>query len=168
MVVKLPEEPEVADGLEPADALEAPEEVELELEEPLKEPPDVIANWLDWARMLVGWFWSWMKLTWKPFPTGHPPLGGLTVMELWVPSTDATRSWLLLGKMLASWLTRRTAKVVGSVSTRLQEMVLTAFDCQPVVLLGEVTWYARALSATARTTESEANIARAIINEGRV
>jgi len=80
------------------------------------------------------------------------------VIEPWVASTVAMRSSLLLGKTVASWLTRKTAKLVGSVSTRFQVMAFTAFDCQPLLLLGLVTEMARALRARARTTETELNI----------
>ena len=79
-----------------------------------------------------------MKLTWKPTPTGQPPLGGWQRVCPWVPSTAwpittgekpvpsgcyrkcselavdvILRRWI-------TWLTRTTAKVVGSVLTRCQ------------------------------------------------
>lgn len=61
-------------------------------------PSEVILNSLDWARMVLSSSGLSTRLTLKPLPTGHPPLGALSVVVRRVPSTKAERTWLLTGR----------------------------------------------------------------------
>jgi len=105
-------------------------------EPPEPEPPAVIANWLDWARMVSGLCESLQKLTWKPLPTGRPPLGELRTIDPPLPLTEGARRTLLVGNTVRSWLTRNTAKEEASVSTRFQDKVFGPLDVQPEMLVG--------------------------------
>ena len=67
VVVELPE---MVVGAEPVD------------DEPLDEPPEVMLNWLDWARMAESEPVDETRLIWKAVPVGQAPSGYVTVTEL--------------------------------------------------------------------------------------
>lgn len=59
----------------------------------LEDAAAVILNWPDCASILFKFSVFVTKLTRKPVPVGHPPLGGLQVVFPRVPSTSAARTW---------------------------------------------------------------------------
>lgn len=69
---------------------------------PLLLAAAVMLNWLDWAYMVLRLSESLTKFTTKVPPTGHPELGGLTVVVPEAPSTRALRIWLFSGNTLRS------------------------------------------------------------------
>jgi len=65
--------PEMVVGAEP---------VEDEADEPLEDPPEVMLNCGDWARIAESELVDETRLIWKAVPVGQAPLGNVTVTEL--------------------------------------------------------------------------------------
>jgi len=163
--VLLPEVLELAD-----EELELPLVVVLMVEEPLEEeeevllididgvddekeaevvdpPAEATVNWADWARMPWSWVCVLMRLNWKPWPGVTP--------ETDFRSYDSAEVWTLLAMLmltggLMALLTSTMLKLLGSVETEAQTILLSLLRSRLEPWAGETTWRARVEATRAR------------------